>query len=160
MRCGQWLQLGTQASRVELGILNTVGEPTLVARNKSSLAENAPRYFGPSTFQAREQTARGSAQRHVQQELADVKVDNWSRKSAHLVDQTIKVAPVEPLAHVSALRISDGQELAAVYNLSVEGQPEFFANGILVHNCDAFADALNDLALTPIQTTTITSLRI
>jgi hypothetical protein len=24
-----------------------------------------------------------------------------------------------------------------VYNLTVEGQPEFFANGILVHNCDA-----------------------
>lgn len=22
-----------------------------------------------------------------------------------------------------------------VYNLSVEGEPEFFANGILVHNC-------------------------
>lgn len=24
-----------------------------------------------------------------------------------------------------------------VYNLSVEGEPEFFANGILVHNCDS-----------------------
>ena len=24
-----------------------------------------------------------------------------------------------------------------VYNLTVQGQPEFFANGILVHNCDA-----------------------
>jgi len=23
----------------------------------------------------------------------------------------------------------------AVYNLSVEGQPEYFANGVLVHNC-------------------------
>jgi len=25
----------------------------------------------------------------------------------------------------------------AVFNLSVMGQPEFFANGVLVHNCDA-----------------------
>jgi hypothetical protein len=24
---------------------------------------------------------------------------------------------------------------ASVYNLEVEGQPEYFANGILVHNC-------------------------
>lgn len=28
-------------------------------------------------------------------------------------------------------------EVAAVYNLSVEGVPEYFANGILVHNCDS-----------------------
>lgn len=24
-----------------------------------------------------------------------------------------------------------------VYNLTIEGEPEYFANGILVHNCDA-----------------------
>lgn len=28
-----------------------------------------------------------------------------------------------------------------VYNLTVEGEPEYFANGILVHNCDAMAMA-------------------
>jgi hypothetical protein len=27
--------------------------------------------------------------------------------------------------------------LADVYNLSVSGIPEYFANGVLVHNCDA-----------------------
>lgn len=26
---------------------------------------------------------------------------------------------------------------ADVYNLQVDGEPEFFANGLLVHNCDA-----------------------
>lgn len=26
---------------------------------------------------------------------------------------------------------------ADVYNLSIQGPPEFFANGVLVHNCDA-----------------------
>lgn len=31
-----------------------------------------------------------------------------------------------------------------VYNLSVEGHPEYFANGILVHNCSG---AFNKLAL-------------
>lgn len=28
---------------------------------------------------------------------------------------------------------------AAVYNLTVEGESEYFANGFLVHNCDALA---------------------
>ena len=26
---------------------------------------------------------------------------------------------------------------APVYNLTVEGEPEYFANGVLVHNCDS-----------------------
>ena len=34
----------------------------------------------------------------------------------------------------------------AVYNMTVEGMPEYFANGILVHNCDAASGALNKLA--------------
>jgi hypothetical protein len=33
-----------------------------------------------------------------------------------------------------------------VYNLKVEGVPEFFANGVLVHNCDALALAFNVLS--------------
>lgn len=38
-------------------------------------------------------------------------------------------------AHVlSAIPLADR---ADVYNLSVDGPPEFFANGVLVHNCDA-----------------------
>lgn len=33
-------------------------------------------------------------------------------------------------------RIEHGQR-CPVYNLTVEGAPEYYANGILVHNCDA-----------------------
>src|SRR5699024_1711664 len=32
-----------------------------------------------------------------------------------------------------------------VYNLRVEGSPEFFANGVLVHNCDALRYAVRML---------------
>jgi hypothetical protein len=32
-----------------------------------------------------------------------------------------------------------------VYNLTVDGEHEFFANGVLVHNCDAAADGFNEL---------------
>lgn len=35
---------------------------------------------------------------------------------------------------VHVVRVTDGG-IADVYNLMVEGQPEYFANGILVHNC-------------------------
>lgn len=33
-----------------------------------------------------------------------------------------------------------------VWNLTVDGPPEYFANGILVHNCDAASGALNKLS--------------
>lgn len=33
-----------------------------------------------------------------------------------------------------------------VYNLTVDGPPEYFANGILVHNCDAASGAFNKLS--------------
>jgi hypothetical protein len=35
---------------------------------------------------------------------------------------------------------------AAVFNLTVDGEHEFFANGVLVHNCDAAAGAHKQLA--------------
>lgn len=37
------------------------------------------------------------------------------------------------------------QDTVPTYNLSVEGEHEYYANGILVHNCDAFADGISQL---------------
>lgn len=37
-----------------------------------------------------------------------------------------------------------------VFNLVVEGAPEFFANGVLVHNCDALAYAAMDSLVLPV----------
>lgn len=36
-------------------------------------------------------------------------------------------------------------ELSHVYDITVEGEHEFFANGILVHNCAVFVDELDEL---------------
>lgn len=44
-----------------------------------------------------------------------------------------------------------------VYNLKVEGQPEYFANGILVHNCDTFAPTLGDRTVASYSDITTTS---
>jgi hypothetical protein len=48
--------------------------------------------------------------------------------------QSTSTVSLEPV-HVVALRQLD--ETAEVYNLTVADTPEYFANGVLVHNCDA-----------------------
>lgn len=46
--------------------------------------------------------------------------------------------PASKHAHVVAVQSSDGvSNLHPVYNLHIEGTHEYFANGVLVHNCDA-----------------------
>jgi predicted phage terminase large subunit-like protein len=50
------------------------------------------------------------------------------------------------LAPLSAALGPVGCGTATVFNLAVEGEHEFFANGILVHNCDAASGAFNELA--------------
>lgn len=51
------------------------------------------------------------------------------------------------LAPLRVARVHAAYDVATVFNLRVEGEPEYFANGILVHNCDAAAGAFNRLAL-------------
>jgi hypothetical protein len=46
---------------------------------------------------------------------------------------------VKPVTFVSATKLSHRQP---VYNLTVDEMPEFYANGILVHNCDALRYSL------------------
>ena len=38
---------------------------------------------------------------------------------------------------VSVLSVLDTGRRSDVYNLTIEDVPEYFANGVLVHNCDA-----------------------
>lgn len=46
------------------------------------------------------------------------------------------------------LSVRELKQRGAVYNLTIAGAPEYFANGILVHNCDAlrYAIAYLDIA--------------
>ena len=46
------------------------------------------------------------------------------------------------IAPVYVVNVQDERENADVYNLVVDVAPEFYANGILVHNCDALRYAL------------------
>lgn len=63
-------------------------------------------------------------------------------KNSHAIKRTI-----EGHALVSArlLSIQVESEKSAVYDITVDGSHTFFANGILVHNCDAFSGAYAEL---------------
>lgn len=52
------------------------------------------------------------------------------------------------LAHAVVASVCDVGR-ADVYNLTVEGEPEFFANGVLVHNCDALRYLLINMGSEP-----------
>lgn len=51
---------------------------------------------------------------------------------------------VEPAASVSPMQ--KGRRVETVYNLTVEDCHLFYANGFLVHNCDATTQALRYLS--------------
>lgn len=56
--------------------------------------------------------------------------------------------PRPVLAHAVVASVCDVGR-ADVYNLTVEGEPEFFANGVLVHNCDALRYLLINMGSEP-----------
>ena len=61
-------------------------------------------------------------------------------------------------ATVHVVRVYAGKNGVPVYNLSVEDTPEFFANGVLVHNCDCARYAL--FSFTTIGTSTYTTAKL
>lgn len=69
-------------------------------------------------------------------------VTSSQRLSAHTDIRQLRVAE-------SAKQSSDCRKKQAVFNLMVEDAHCFYANGMLVHNCDAMTQALSDLNAKP-----------
>lgn len=65
----------------------------------------------------------------------------WIRLDALRYADTTATPSRKP-APVHVVRVAAGGT-APVFNLTVEGRPEYFANGVLVHNCDAARYALH-----------------
>jgi len=71
--------------------------------------------------------------------------DGWTSLDALAAGQTAFASALLSLsrgAHTHAVNVAaswDPAGVAIVHNVSVEGEPEYFANGILVHNCDEAA---------------------
>lgn len=68
------------------------------------------------------------------------------QKVSHGIDNTVKMYGVKP-EKIITIRKEKFPKSIPVYNLSVEQDHCYFANGILVHNCDAVSGAFNYLSL-------------
>lgn len=56
---------------------------------------------------------------------------------------SLSIATHRPnVARVHVLGVSVERGRQPVYNLTVDGNPEFYANGVLVHNCDTMRYAV------------------
>jgi hypothetical protein len=107
----------------------------IVARNSSHLRRE-------------EGTVRGqsSALDCVQNESGQRPEGDSRKSSVQFAGRLFWDKPNRKTARVRVVHVQDGTEKRDVYNISVEGAQEYFANGILVHNCDASSGAFNAVA--------------
>jgi len=84
-----------------------------------------------------------SAQLAVLAKSVIVSAGGSKRNSVHFVKKNSWHGHCKNTAPVRVLRVQDGKP-KAVYNISVEDEREYFANGILVHNCDASSLLYNE----------------
>lgn len=129
-KLGHWLQNGTQVNRDWSGI-GSMGNwlrqqlgPKI--ENGPIIASNAERSTG--IFQTGLDTAEVSVSKEQEEGRGYMYASRHARIAEGLAKEENTANPVYVVA-VQPKGVGD------VYNLSVEKDPEFFANGVLVHNC-------------------------
>jgi hypothetical protein len=125
--------LGIGPGREEIGIGNTPGKHT---KNENPSKNSVPIVVqGSPTLAVAIKTAiaRTNANRRGGGQVA--RITN-SASVNHAVSDSLRTNTNPPAsAPVYALRVDSEPNKYPVYNLTVSGVPEFYANGILVHNC-------------------------
>ncbi len=126
----------------------------MISHQSASIAEKSIWAIG---------TARDvSVQRNVQQKrdtltlLRKQEPVQCAREHSRQDGATTKSIALEPVQAVAVCSISKNEALQPVYNMTIEnavGEGEYFANGILVHNCDCdrYFCARHDLRPTDIK---------
>lgn len=135
------LPIGIGLLKAEPGIARTPKsrETTFHPSARSSVSNAVKRFLAilsGSAFTARQsvqQNGGGDLDSTMSKESVDAAVSNSSSIAMRVSDS----------APVSVLRVTTGKK-EKVYNLSVEDEQEYFANGILVHNCDTDLYGLNN----------------
>ncbi len=98
-------------------------------------ATNVARLFRTSHFGRVLASARISASQHG---VAHRGLTIFSASVSSVGRHSHRTNTTKPRAvPVSVLSVTVESEPRRVYSIAVSGQPEFFANGVLVHNCDA-----------------------
>jgi len=131
-RCSKRRRGGTNPKRGENGTANTGKNHS--AKPSMKLNENATSAATPSPTKALT-TKHGFAQMRVKQNTAESRALTMKHGFAKPAGNRLKptnTATKKPVRVVAQAHLSRGRD---VYNLEVEGTHEYFANGVLVHNC-------------------------
>jgi len=135
---GLSLQSGTPPKRVGAGTQSMLVRAGKIARRLKRFVSSVGRLSPPSI------TMRASALPNAVNGTGRFRRDAIETRCALSAAKSSSALLAPKHARVNAVHVSDGI-VRPVYNLKVEGEPEFFANGVLVHNCDASSGAYNKL---------------
>jgi hypothetical protein len=132
---GWLLPRGIDRSRVGNGTVSTEKKPGLIAnlfgRSASSAVVNLKRWLTERRSVIVRITARA-----VLATMPGPTTSNGFAQGAEIHSRPIGISRTD-IAPVRALRVTAiGRR--SVFNLQVEGAHEYFANGLLVHNCDGY----------------------
>lgn len=138
IRFGRLLVRGIEVKKEEVGTVNMPKKgfrPFIVA----------PVRFVVPFLRQKVQT-EGSAQESVKPNTDGITSVIWSQKNAKSAVKSSLLSRVEaenPEQHAPELVAESWGGIEPVYNLCVSDVHMYFANGVLVHNCDATTQALN-----------------
>lgn len=127
---------GIAAKKAGRGIASTARKPWRLANSSHSPVSNA----GSLTRRSTVVMARGSAQTPANRRGGEPPA--WTTSSGRATSAETRSARAStarpPIAGVRVVAVAAGQAAVPVFNLSVAADcPEYFAAGVLVHNCDA-----------------------
>lgn len=137
-RCGRLQVHGIEAKKEEVGIAS------MLKKGFRPFINVSVRFVAP--FLRKKVQTEGSAQESVKPNTDGITSVIRSQKNAKSVVKSSLPSRVEaenPELHAPELVAESWGGIEPVYNLCVSDVHMFFANGVLVHNCDATTQALN-----------------
>lgn len=137
-RCGRLQVHGIEAKKEEVGIAS------MLKKGFRPFINVSVRFVAP--FLRQKVQTEGSAQESVKPNTDGITSVIRSQKNAISVVKSSLPSRVEaenPELHAPELVAESWGGIEPVYNLCVSDVHMFFANGVLVHNCDATTQALN-----------------
>lgn len=137
-RCGRLQVHGIEAKKEEVGIAS------MLKKGFRPFINVSVRFVAP--FLRQKVQTEGSAQESVKLNTDGITSATQSQKNVKSVVKSSLLSRVEaenPELHALEPVAASSGGIEPVYNLCVSDVHMFFANGVLVHNCDATTQALN-----------------
>jgi len=126
-------RLGIQQTKVASCTRKTGGLYGKTGRLATLSANNAGLLSSQKQCTTRSGSVRTIASRHGVGRLVSMMLRPFAQFAAKITSETNTQRP--RLAHGSVVSVCASGKVSRVYDLTVEGTPEFYAGGVLVHNC-------------------------